>query len=149
MGRVPGGLLPFRSGPGRFGVGRVPGGLLPFRSRRGRFGVGRVPGGLLPFRSRLGQFGVVQPGPLRLHLGAGPVLGTNPAGDDSGPGATDHGDPDHGDLDHGEYDDPDPGSYSGTEFPGPDYPALGNHSSSRAHVAWGREQADEPGEGDW
>jgi GT2 family glycosyltransferase len=72
------------------------------------------------------------PVPGRLYPGHG-----NPGGDGD-PGYSDPG-----------YDDPDPGSYSGTEFPGPDYPAPGDHTSSRAHVAWGREPADEPGEGDW
>ena len=48
-----------------------------------------------------------------------------------------------------EADDPAPGPYSGTEFPGPDYPAPEDYFSSRAHVAWGPEPADEPGEGDW
>ncbi|HEY8046386.1 MAG TPA: glycosyltransferase [Streptosporangiaceae bacterium] len=48
-----------------------------------------------------------------------------------------------------ETGDPDPEPYSGTEFAGPDYPAAEDYSSSRAHVAWGHEPADEPGEGDW
>ena len=42
-----------------------------------------------------------------------------------------------------------PGPYSGTEYPGPDYPAPENSPGRRAHVAWGREPADEPGEDDW
>ena len=42
-----------------------------------------------------------------------------------------------------------PGPYSGTEYPGPDYPAPGDYPGRRAHVARGREAADEPGEGDW
>jgi GT2 family glycosyltransferase len=46
-------------------------------------------------------------------------------------------------------DEPGAGEYSGTEYPGPDYPASEDYSGSRAHVAWGREPADEPGEGDW
>ena len=41
-----------------------------------------------------------------------------------------------------------PGPYSGTEYPGPDYPAPENNPG-RAHVAWGREPADEPGEDEW
>ena len=79
---------------------------------------------------------MVPPGPLRLRLGAGPVPGSLYPGHDD-PGYDDPG-----------YD-PDPGSYSGTEFPGPDYPAPRDHSSSRAHVAWGRERDDEPGEDGW
>ena len=79
-----------------------------------------------------------------------------PASGHSGPGYTapEHPAPDYPD---GEYpgglypagDEPEPGEYSGTEFPGPDYPAPEDYSSSRAHVAWGPEPADEPGEGDW
>ena len=41
------------------------------------------------------------------------------------------------------------GPYSGTEYPGPDYPAPENNPGRRAHVAWGREPADEPGEDEW
>ena len=41
------------------------------------------------------------------------------------------------------------GEYTGTEYPGPDYPAPEDYSGSRAQVTWGREPADEPGEGDW
>ncbi len=48
-----------------------------------------------------------------------------------------------------DHDEPGGGEYSGTEYPGPDYPAPEDYSGSRAHVAWGREPADEPGEGDW
>jgi GT2 family glycosyltransferase len=48
-----------------------------------------------------------------------------------------------------ETGDPGPEPYSGTEFPGPDYPAAEDYSSSRTHVAWGHEPADESGEGDW
>ena len=47
------------------------------------------------------------------------------------------------------HDEPGGGEYSGTEYPGPDYPAPEDYSGSRAHVARGREPADEPGEGDW
>jgi hypothetical protein len=46
-------------------------------------------------------------------------------------------------------DGPGAGEYSGTEYPGPDYPAPEDYSGSRAHVTWGRDPADEPGEGDW
>ena len=46
-------------------------------------------------------------------------------------------------------DEPGTGDYSGTEYPGPDYPAPEDYSGSRAHVTWGRDPADEPGEGDW
>ena len=46
-------------------------------------------------------------------------------------------------------DDPAPGAYSGTEYAGPDYPAPEDYSGRPAHAAWGREPADEPGEGDW
>ena len=47
------------------------------------------------------------------------------------------------------HDEPGTGEYSGTEYPGPEYPAPEDYSSSRAHVTWGRDPADEPGEGDW
>jgi GT2 family glycosyltransferase len=42
-----------------------------------------------------------------------------------------------------------PGPYSGTEYPGPDYPAPEDYPGRRAHVARGREPADEPGDDDW
>ena len=149
MGWVSGRFLPLGSGPGEFGLERISRRTRPVPSAGGG-------GSAWPSPDRSGS--IWEPAPVRSGNPAGDYPGPDHPGTQHGDpdqGDLGHGDPDYGDLGHGDpgYDDPeydpDSGSYSGTEFPGPDYPAPGDHSTSRAHAARGREWADEPGEGDW
>ncbi len=140
----PGGSGPDWSSPGA----SDPGGSGPAWSRPGRSGSGwPEPGpgsGAFPSPAE----------PHAAHEGAGYVPAEFPAAEYAAPGYPEPGysAPEYRGSDYPgpRYPGPgEPGEYSGTEFPGPDYPAPEDYSGSRAHVTWGRDPADEPGEGDW
>ena len=84
--------------------------------------------------------------PHSAHEGAGYVAGDFPAPEYPAP---EYRGSDYPGPRYPGHDEPGAGEYSGTEYPGPDYPAPEDYSGSRAHVTWGRDPADEPGEGDW
>ncbi len=82
------------------------------------------------------------PGPAVTQAPRRPAAGTRPGGlatGDAMPGGSCAGD----------STIRTPGPIPARNSPGPTIPPAGDHSSSRTHVAWGRERADEPGEGDW
>jgi GT2 family glycosyltransferase len=94
--------------------------------------------------------------PHAAHEGAGYVPGDFPAAEYPAPEypAPEYAAPEYRGSDYPGppypgQDEPGAGEYSGTEYAGPDYPAPEDYSGSRAHVTWGRDPADEPGEGDW
>jgi GT2 family glycosyltransferase len=95
---------------------------------------------------------VWEPEPGRGSTPAAGYPGTDYPGPDYPSGA--YAGPGHAGSEYPAGDYPVPGDeasgpYSGTEYPGPDYPAPENNPGRRAHVAWGHEPADEPGEDEW
>ena len=98
-----------------------------------------------------GGFPAAPAEPHSAHEGAGYVPGDFPAPEYPAPEypAPEYRGSDYPGPRYPGHDEPGAGEYSGTEYPGPDYPAPEDYSGSRAHVTWGRDPADEPGEGDW
>ena len=112
----------------------------------------RLPRGLVPVRCWRVRPGLVQPGAVRFCLGAEPVRSSNPGAGDPGteypaavpryrvppiPGPN---------IRPGR---PEPGALLRHGVSGPRLSRSEDYSASRARVAWGRDPADEPGEGDW